>query len=117
MDPETATRLLGTWAASRPARQVRRPLHKGSWEAVKKLIAVAQAKQAVDAQRLRALLEESNKLLDPLADPLTLDLGLHRWLAGEREEAYSDWLQWVVQQLGRPDRVFRLFSLPLPSGW
>jgi hypothetical protein len=25
---------------------------------------------------------------------------LHRWLKGEREEAYSDWLAWTLQQIG-----------------
>jgi hypothetical protein len=43
-----------------------------------------------------------------------LDLGLHRGLDAEREEAYSDWLAWVVQQASTPRRVFRLFALGEP---
>ena len=48
---------------------------------------------------MRTLIEESNKMLEPLSDPLTAKLGLHRWLVAEREEAYSDWLAWVIEQL------------------
>ncbi|HZD40998.1 MAG TPA: hypothetical protein VE131_09770, partial [Terriglobales bacterium] len=33
----------------------------------------------------------------------------------KREEAYSDWLEWVVQQAKAPYRVFRLFGLEPPS--
>jgi hypothetical protein len=55
--------------------------------------------------------------LTPLEDPLEMDLGLHRWLQEEREEAYSDWLEWVVLQAGTSARVFKLFRLgDLPCG-
>jgi hypothetical protein len=47
----------------------------------------------------RTLLSESNEFLAPLSDPLTCELGLHAWLRPQREESYSMWLQWSLQQL------------------
>jgi hypothetical protein len=74
----------------------------------------AQPKLDQDAQELKDLLDGSRKLLQPLEEPLDLDLGLHRWLSAEREEAYSDWLAWVVDQAKTPERVFKLFALDPP---
>ena len=37
----------------------------------------------------------------PIGDPFKLDFGLNCWLAAEREEAYSDWIAWILQELGR----------------
>jgi hypothetical protein len=34
-----------------------------------------------------------------LCEPLRADIGLNRWLSKEREEAYSDWLEWILAQL------------------
>jgi hypothetical protein len=81
------------------------------------MIDVARVALAVKARQLRELLDISRQRLAPLNDPLDVDLGRHRWLAADREEAYSDWLQWVLQQLRHPERVFRLFNLTLPSDW
>lgn len=85
------------------------------WDAVFRLIEVARGVFAVEAEQLRTLLAQSSQRLNPLDDPLTVDLGLHRWLAGDREEAYSDWLQWVVEQVKKPELVFRLFALLVPE--
>jgi hypothetical protein len=84
------------------------------WNAIERLVAAVRPKLAEEARRLQVLLTESRESLAPLEDPFDIDLGLHRWLDGEREEAYSDWLEWVVGQAKTPDRVFRLFSLPPP---
>jgi hypothetical protein len=40
-----------------------------------------------------------------------LDFGLHRWLEGEREEAYSDWLAWILGHLSA-SAVFFILKLP-----
>jgi hypothetical protein len=88
------------------------------WNAVERLIAAVGPNLAAEAKRLQQLMRESRRRLAPLEDPFDLDLGLHRWLAGDREEAYSDWLEWVVSQAKTPDRVFKLFNLEpehLPS--
>ncbi len=67
------------------------------------------------AEVIRSRLAESTKRLAPLADPLAMDFGLHRWLAADREEAYSDWLQWILQQIQAPADVFRLLGVPPPE--
>jgi hypothetical protein len=61
---------------------------------------------------LRGLLEKSNSRFAPLADPLLIDFDLHRWLAEQREEVYSDWLEWVVKQLPTLQDVFDVFGMP-----
>jgi hypothetical protein len=81
------------------------------------MIEVARQKLAADRERLCRLLQQSANLLAPFEDPFQIDLGLHRWLSAEREEAYSDWLQWVIVQVRRPDLVFGLFGLQPPDDW
>lgn len=85
------------------------------WTAAQPFIAAAQDKLAFDANKLRDLLEASRARLKPLEEPFDLDLGVHRWLAGEREEAYSDWLEWAVRQIREPSQVLRLFGISLPA--
>lgn len=58
-----------------------------------------QPKLRLEAERLRRVLRESNRRLRPLFDPLNSDFGLLRWLASGREEAYSDWLEWILEQI------------------
>jgi hypothetical protein len=70
----------------------------------------------LESERLRGLLQRSNALLAPLADPLLTDFGAHRWLATAREEVYSDWLKWIVEQLQTPEYVFRLLGTDDPTG-
>jgi hypothetical protein len=69
---------------------------------------------AEDAKLLKQLLIESRTKLAPLEDPFDIDLGLHRWLSADREEAYSDWLEWVIRNTASPEEVFDLFGLPKP---
>ncbi len=66
-------------------------------------------------KRLCDFLQESTLRFEPLEDPFDVDLGLHRWLEAEREEGYSDWLEWVVRQTPNP-QVFELFGLAPPEG-
>lgn len=63
--------------------------------------------------RFKSLLEESNRRLSPLGEPLLLDFGAHRWLQGDREEAYSDWLAWIINGLMMrdPEAVLSLFGI------
>jgi hypothetical protein len=81
------------------------------WASLHRLIGAAKPKLAADAVVLQGLLKQSRRQLDPLDDPFCVDLGAHRWLAGEHEEAYSDWLQWVIEQFDQPAAVFELFGL------
>jgi hypothetical protein len=84
---------------------------KGDWNAVRRLVDALQPRLAAEADRLRTVLDESNKRLTPFKDPLLVDFGTHRWLKSEREEAYSDWLQWVLQRLKTPSRVFGVLGI------
>ena len=45
-----------------------------------------------------------------LCEPLLADAGLNRWLKKEREEAYSDWLAWILEQLQTSD-VLKVLGL------
>jgi hypothetical protein len=63
---------------------------------------------AADALKIAALnldsenfmvVKRSHEQLSPFGEPLELDFGLNRWLLGQREEAYSDWLDWLFSNL------------------
>jgi hypothetical protein len=69
-----------------------------------------------DIATLESSLTASNERLKPLKDPFSEDFGLHRWLSGQREENYSDWLEYAVAQLQTPALVYGLFNLPPPAG-
>ncbi len=107
--------MLRTWAnlGVRRLAVQRPPMH--NWEPLFRMIEVARERLKGEAKRLRALLQESRERLRPLEDPFDVDLGLHRWLAEEREEAYSDWLQWVIAEVKKPRLVFQIFGIPPPS--
>lgn len=63
---------------------------------------------------LESLLAASRKKLHPLGEPLELDLGVHRWLKGDREEAYSDWLAWLLKCL-KYNEILKLFDIHCPE--
>src|SRR5438876_3763644 len=107
--------LLRTWASlgARMPRFRRWPVL--TWNPLLRMIEATREKLKGDAKRLRTLLQESRERLHPLEDPFDLDLGVHRWLAAEREEAYSDWLQWVIEQVKKARLVFRIFGISPPS--
>jgi len=67
--------------------------------------------QKTEAGWIEQLLKESTIELHPLDDPLLVDLGTHRWLKGSREEAYSDWLAWVLEQVGSVGDIQRIFGI------
>jgi hypothetical protein len=80
------------------------------WSAAEVLIEAARPRLLEDSRALRELLERSQNQLK-FADPLLCDLGTHRWLAKDREESYSDWLAWVLEQLGNGDAVLRVLGI------
>jgi hypothetical protein len=75
------------------------------------MIRAAQPMLKFEAGRLCELLEESNRLLKPLADPFCTDFGAHRFWRHSNEMVYSDWLAWIVHEIGEPDVVLGLFGL------
>jgi hypothetical protein len=107
--------LLRTWASLGAELTASRSRAVPDWSAVRRMIDAVRPKMEDEAKRLRLMLDESRRKLAPLGEPFDLDLGLHRWLDAEREEAYSDWLEWVVRQAKTPARVFPLFGLEAPG--
>jgi hypothetical protein len=67
--------------------------------------------QKTEARWIEQLLKKSTTKLHPLDDPLLVDLGTHRWLKGSREEAYSDWLAWVLEQVGSVGDIQRILGI------
>jgi hypothetical protein len=82
-----------------------------TWAPVQRMIQAAQNSMRLEGKKLRDLLERSNQRLAPLADPLFVDFAAHRWLQHQREEAYSDWLAWILEQLSTPEQIHRVFGL------
>ena len=109
MTPEEAAVLLRQWARlgieSMAARQQWQQWQY-DWTPARRLIEAARDRLLLESERLRGVLERSNARLTPLADPLLTDFGACRWLARAREEVYSDWLMWIVEQLQTPEYVF-----------
>jgi hypothetical protein len=69
-----------------------------------------------DAERamreLNGLLAVSGELFPGPGDPLNSDLDLtaHRWLRGDREESYSDWLALILGQQADFRKILNMFS-------
>lgn len=82
-----------------------------SWIPLRGMIEATAKLLSLEKEGFTDLLKKSSEKLAPLEDPLYVDLGAHRWLSDKREEHYSDWLQWVAEQLKEPELVFRLFKI------
>jgi hypothetical protein len=81
------------------------------WQPAARVIRAATPLLKVEVDRLLGLLKSSDRF-PGLRDPLLDDFGTHRWLRADREEAYSDWLHWVLERLGDSDRILRVLDVP-----
>jgi hypothetical protein len=79
------------------------------------MLQAARIQSKAAESKLRNLLDESDLLFHPLCDPLLADAGLNRCLREDREEAYSDWLAWVLQQIGNAEDVLKLLRIDDPE--
>lgn len=98
--------VLRIWAAlSEPA-----PV---SWIPLASMIQVADAEARELESQLSDLVNQSDAGLRAfsLCDPLLADAGLNRWLKREREEAYSDWLKWILDELGSAAGVLKILGI------
>jgi len=98
--------ILRVWASlSRPVAV--------SWIPVTRMIWAAEAEAQKLESELKQLLNVSDAKLRAisLCDPLLADAGLNRWLKKEREESYSDWLAWILGQLGSAVDVFEVLGI------
>lgn len=110
---QSCIEVLHKWAMLRSLVAHADQPQAASWEPVERISEAAQCKLSEDAERLKNLLERSSLSLSPLSDPLAEDFGVHRWLKGKREEVYSDWLAWVLEQLPKPEHIFKIFKIKL----
>jgi hypothetical protein len=109
-----AGRLLKKWMQLGAPLRFNRRARSLDWEPAQCLSTAAEPVLRANSHRLKLLLEESNRILSPLADPLLTDYGVHRWLSGSREEAYSDWLAWILKQVKDPRLVLRVLDIDDP---
>lgn len=82
-----------------------------SWDNSRRFIQSGEIFGLECLKRLGTRLEESNAYLAPFEDPLQVDFGVHRWLRREREEAYSDWLAWIVEQIAESKYILPMFEI------
>ena len=111
-------RLIETihhWAELGRVFSALRPKRKASWKSVNRMIDATRTVRLAESAKLRHVLLESNNRLAPLTDPLLSNFDLRRWLAEEREEVYSDWLEWVVKQLPTLGDVFYVLGIAEPE--
>jgi len=78
---------------------------------LKKFLQAIERRYAPRLQRLTCLLERTQSALDPLGDPVATDYGAHRWLRSRREEVYSDWLAWILEQCSGAE-VLPILGIP-----
>lgn len=76
-----------------------------TWSAVERLISPAIKCAVAQVQQLKALVHRWEDRLHPIGEPLRMSFPLNRWLAGDREEAYSDWLAWILEEIGSAGRI------------
>jgi hypothetical protein len=111
IDRLLAIRHLAAWASRLGDTEDRR-INAG---VLKQLVSAARrhGKQAIE--EFQDIARRSTELLPGLGEPLTvLDFGEHRWVGDRREEAFSDWLQWIVAQI-EPAEVLRIFGVNDPN--
>ena len=82
-----------------------------SWAPCQQLVRSAISLDKYARKQLQRALQESNKRFAPLEEPLLVNTGTHRWFASEREESYSDWLAWILQEICAARDIPRLFEV------
>lgn len=88
------------------------PLRISGWAVASKLARDFRIMSQAVREPLAVAYDRSKKSLFPLSDPLDARFPLHRQLSSDREEVYSDWLQWVLQQFSDPQSLGRILGSP-----
>ena len=83
------------------------------WTPVRRVAAAFLSFAEYEKLHLYRLLHQSDQCLAPLSDPLRFSFWKHRWLdlRGEREESYSDWLAWLLEEMGSAETPLKVFGL------
>lgn len=91
-----AVRHLAAWA---PRLRAEGEAVKTDPAVLKSLIDAARRYGASAAEEFQAVARRCSAMFPLFGEPLSkLDFTSHRWVAGHREEAYSDWLKWILAQ-------------------
>jgi hypothetical protein len=93
---DSPVHVLRGWAVIGRAMNVAKQKPAITWAPLQRMVHAATASMRAEGNRLRHLLDRSTQYLAPLGEPLLVDFGAHRWLKPQREEAYSDWLAWIL---------------------
>jgi len=109
MNASSSATVLRHWADLYKSKRITPAA--ADWSAAQRLVKAALRDADGAMAEIRVLLDRSNNSLFPLCDPLLTDLGVHRWLRAEREEAYSDWLHWILDQIDDAEGVLRLLGV------
>jgi hypothetical protein len=106
-DAPSAIRHLAAWASRLRDAEDRRI----DADALKQLVSAARRHGAQALEEFQEVARRSAEVLPGLGEPLgLLDFSEHRWVGEQREEAFSDWLQWIVAQI-EPAEVLRVFGV------
>jgi hypothetical protein len=108
---DAVSRLIKAHAALAANISVSPPSWLGALEFIRNCKAMSEAAVAPLGQ----LYKDSNLRLSPLADPLNVLFFLHRQLSSSREEAYSDWFQWVLKQVADTGLLGRILASENPE--
>ena len=106
--------ILRRWAAL--GRSIRVDSPAVDWTPALRMKDAAEKDAEESRKVLKGLFECSEAEHFPgFGDPLDLDpdldFGAHRWLKDSREEAWSDWLAWILERKRDGGQVLRLFGL------
>jgi hypothetical protein len=101
------THALLAWSKSHLSEERTSP----SWDSACLLVQSAKDLDEYARKHLEEALAGSDDELEPLHDPLRLNMGEHRWLSADREESYSDWLAWILQGMSNSAEILQLFTL------
>jgi hypothetical protein len=87
--------------------------HDRRYAAIERIVKAFEELGGTEKIHLAELLETSDRLLAPLADPFRLPFSGNRWLdpRREREESYSDWLAWLLGRMDSAEQVLRVFGI------
>jgi hypothetical protein len=69
------------------------------------LITAVSALRNAEHAEVAELIKRSDERLKPLGEPLARRIGLNRWLVRAREEAYSDWLKWLFEEMNAEELI------------
>jgi hypothetical protein len=83
-----------------------------TWGAATELIRSCEEMSKAESVHLLELYRKSKEHLYPLSDPLDARFPLHRQLSSSREEVYSDWLQWILEQVKDVQQIACILGSP-----